>query len=75
MNRKGIRSFLLLGCVMALAACGGPDASDGASAVARTDSVTRKSGELPAGVTVDTQKIEDSTVAEMYISEDSAGGR
>ena len=36
---------------------------------------TIEPGALPPGVTVDTQKIEDSTVAEMYISEDSAGGR
>ena len=75
MTNKQMRHLLLLGCAMALAACGGPDAPDGAASAARPDSASVQPGALPPGVTVDTQTIEDSTVAEMYVTEDSAGGR
>jgi hypothetical protein len=72
------RSALLAVLALALAGCGeGKDAPSVASAAAApgADSTSARPDRLGPGVTVDTQKIEDSTVAEMYMSEDSAGGR
>jgi hypothetical protein len=76
MQRTG-RLALGVGLALALAGCGGGgDAEAGAdsSTAAAADSTRPPADALGPGVTVDTQTIEDSTVAEMYISEDSAGG-
>jgi hypothetical protein len=75
----GLTLTLTLGLALALAlaGCGGGDAGAGAGAevsTAAADSARPPADDLGPGVTVDTQTIEDSTVAEMYISEDSAGG-
>jgi hypothetical protein len=71
------RSALLAALALALAGCGeGKDTPSVASAAAApgADSTRVRTEELGPGVTVDTQKIEDSTVAEMYAPEDSAEG-
>jgi hypothetical protein len=75
MQRTG-RLALGVGLALALAGCGGGgDAEAGAdSSTVAADSTRPPADALGPGVTVDTQTIEDSTVAEMYISEDSAGG-
>ena len=72
------RSALAATLVLALAGCGeGKDNPSVASAAAApgADSASARTDRLGPGVTVDTQRIEDSTVAEMYMPEDSAGGR
>jgi len=72
------RSALLAALALALVGCRGEQ--DGMSVASATaapgaDSTRARTEELGPGVTVDTQRIEDSTVAEMYTPEDSAGGR
>lgn len=72
------RPALLAALALALAGCG--EAKDDPSVASATaapgaDSTSARPDRLGPGVTVDTQKIEDSTVAEMYMAEDSAGGR
>lgn len=66
--------WLVAGMVSLTAACGGDAGKDqpkaGAKAVA--ESTAAPENPLGAGVTVDTQRIEDSTVAAMYMVHDSA---
>lgn len=79
MMRGGFRGSVAVGLVAALVGCGaggkgGGDASASETLTASADSGGARAAGLDPGVTVDTQKIEDSTVAEMYVAEDSAGG-
>jgi hypothetical protein len=78
MTTTTYRSAAVAALAIALAGCSeGRDAPGVAStaAAAGADSVSAPADPLGPGVTVDTQRIEDSTVAEMYMAEDSAGGR
>jgi hypothetical protein len=78
MTATTYRAALVAALAIALAGCGeGRDAPGVAAAAAApgADSVPAPLDPLGPGVTVDTQRIEDSTVAEMYMAEDSAGGR
>jgi hypothetical protein len=70
------RVALSVGLGLVLTGCGGGGDPGAGAAVstAAADSARPPADALGPGVTVDTQTIEDSTVAEMYISEDSAGG-
>jgi len=71
------RPALLAALAVVLAGCSAEksDTSVATAAAPGADSVDARTDRLGPGVTVDTQKIEDSTVAEMYMPEDSAGGR
>lgn len=72
------RPALAAALAITLAGCGeGKVDPSVASAMAApgADSISAQADRLGPGVTVDTQRIEDSTVAEMYVTEDSAGGR
>lgn len=80
MMRSRFRGLVVVGALVALVGCGesrkgGGDASASETLTENADSVAGRADDLDSGVTVDTQKIEDSTVAEMYVAEDSAGGR
>lgn len=72
------RPALAAALAISLAGCGegkvDPSVAS-ATAAPEADSTSAEAGRLGPGVTVDTQRIEDSTVAEMYVTEDSAGGR
>jgi hypothetical protein len=72
------RPALAAALAITLAGCGegkvDPSVAS-ATAAPEADSTSAEAGRLGPGVTVDTQRIEDSTVAEMYVTEDSAGGR